>query len=116
MNTIRDEYSLDVPVSDCSSIGKTQEKVADIEFLQLRELVRPLNWDEGPRMELLKYILLPMNSGVSVFFIDNEPRGLQAASLFKLLKKVCDSDYPGDFIMGSACIYFGEVTSEFVKR
>lgn len=115
MNIMQKEFSLDVPVTNCSFFDETVRQVAKQEFLELQELLRTLEWDDGPRMELLRYHLAPMNRGLSVFVIPDKPQGLHTEDINNLLDKVCDSSYPGDFIMGSVCIYFGQEPPELNK-
>jgi hypothetical protein len=108
LNRVKNNGASDVAETNCAVVERELAQTSKREFTALQQLVRDIDWGDGPTLELLDYRIMSMNSGPSVFLVPKRPEGLSADEVAGLLKKVCDSDYPGNFVMGSACVYFGE--------
>ncbi len=106
LNNIKIQGQLDVIEKSCEDFITKIKQVSKDEFLKVKKNIADIDWGEGPELELIKYNIHQMNSGESVFLVRDHSSGLDADQLSVLLKKVCDSDYPGDFNLGTACIFF----------
>ncbi len=109
MNSSNAGFKTNEPTIDCDAVYKPKvEALKNVEFARVKEQVKNLDWGDGPKMELFEYRVAPLNGGKNAFVIPDKPEGLDAGELISMLQKVCNSDYPGDFVHGWVCIYFGE--------